>query len=105
MTDTTTPITSIDTTTPITSISPSDLELFKVYLQYRSIKDEIAKKKRENPKKYRITIELDVISSNSGEYSHEDPTTDEDEDPPDFSDDEVQKDDEDIENQFKNACC
>lgn len=94
-----------DTTTPITSISPSDIELFKVYLQYRSIKDEIEKKKREKPKKYRITIELDVISSNSEEYSHEDPSTDEDEDPPSFSDDEVQKDDTDIENQFKNACC
>ena len=95
--------TNTDKTAEITSITPNDLELFRCYLQYRDIKKQ--QRRNTKPKKYRITIELDVISSNSEEYSHEDPTTDEDEQPPSFSDDEIQKDDEDIQNQFKNACC
>lgn len=95
----------VDNTTPITSITPNDLELFRCYLQYRDIKKQQKKNNRNKPKKYRITIELDVISSNSEEYSeaYSENETDENSEP-EFTDDELQKDTEDIENSLKKCC-
>ena len=64
-------------------------------------------KKYKKQPKYRITIELS-ISSNSEEYSAEDELDDEsetEEQPePEFTDDEVQKDTEDVENSLKKCC-
>ena len=95
----------VDNTTPITSISPDHLELFKAYLTYRDVKQQLKKYKKQP--KYRITIELS-ISSNSEEYSAEDELESENEtdenSEPEFTDDEVQKDTEDIENGFKKCC-
>ena len=65
-----------DNSTPITSISPPDSQLFKAYLQYRDVKQQL--KKYKKPQKYKITIELS-ISSNSAEYSAEDSLDDESE--------------------------
>ena len=94
-----------DKTTEITSISPNDLELFRCYLQYRDIKKQQKQNNRNKPKKYRITIELDVISSNSEEYSeaYSENETDEHTEP-EFTDDDVQKDTEDVENSLKKCC-
>ena len=95
-----------DKTTEITSITPDHLELFKAYLQYRDIKQQLKKYKKQP--KYRIKIELS-ISSNSEEYSCED-ALDESEseteeiDPPEFTDDELQKDSQDVENSLKKCC-
>ena len=95
----------VDNTTPITSISPDHLELFKAYLTYRDVKQQLKKYKKQP--KYRITIELS-ISSNSAEYSAEDElesqSETEDIDPPEFTDDDVQKDTEDVENSLKKCC-
>ena len=93
-----------DNTTPITSISPPDLELWKAYLTYRDVKQQLKKYKKQP--KYKITIELS-ISSNSEEYSAEDElesenVTDEHTEP-EFTD-EVQKDTEDVENSLKKCC-
>ena len=94
-----------DKTTEITSITPDHLELFKAYLQYRDVKQQLRKYKKQP--KYRITIELS-ISSNSEEYSAEDELESESEteeiDPPEFTDDDVQKDTEDVENSLKKCC-
>ena len=94
-----------DNSTPITSIAPDHLELFRCYLQYRDIKQQLKKYKKQP--KYRITIELS-ISSNSEEYSAEDELESQSEteeiDPPEFTDDEVQKDTEDVENSLKKCC-
>jgi hypothetical protein len=94
-----------DTTTPITSIAPDHLELFKAYLTYRDVKQQLKKYKKQP--KYRITIELS-ISSNSEEYSVEDELESENETDehtePEFTDDEVQKDTEDVENSLKKCC-
>ena len=38
---------SNDTTTPITSISPPDLELWKAYLTYRDVKQQLKKYKKQ----------------------------------------------------------
>lgn len=101
-----------DKTTEVTSITPNDLELFRCYLQYRDIKKQQQQNNRNKPKKYRITIELDVISSNSEEYSeaYSENETDEQTEP-EFTDDDVQKDGddvqkdtEDVENSLKNCC-
>ena len=96
-----------DNLTEITSITPNnDLELFKAYLQYRNVKQQLRKYKKQP--KYRITIELS-ISSNSEEYSCEDALdeseneTDEQTEP-EFTDDDVQKDTEDVENSLKKCC-
>ena len=82
-----------DNSTPITSIAPDHLELFKAYLTYRDVKQQLKKYKKQP--KYKITIELS-ISSNSEEYSAEDELESQSEteeiDPPEFTDDEVQKD-------------
>ena len=96
---------SNDNTTPITSIAPDHLELFKAYLTYRDVKQQLRKYKKQP--RYKITIELS-ISSNSEEYSAEDELeseneTDEHTDP-EFTDDELQKDTEDVENSLKNCC-
>ena len=97
---------SNDNTTPITSISPPDLELWKAYLQYRDVKQQLKKYKKQP--RYKIKIELSVISSNSEEYSVEDEMESQSEteqiDPPEFTDDEVQKDTEDVENSLKKCC-
>ena len=94
-----------DKTTPITSIAPDHLELFKAYLTYRDVKQQLKKYKKQP--KYRITIELS-ISSNSAEYSAEDELESQSEteeiDPPEFTDDDVQKDTEDVENSLKKCC-
>ena len=92
-----------DNSTPITSIAPDHLELFKAYLTYRDVKQQLKKYKKQP--KYRITIELS-ISSNSEEYSAEDELESETEeiDPPEFTDDDVQKDTEDVENSLKKCC-
>ena len=92
-------------TTPITSIAPDHLELFKAYLTYRDVKQQLRKYQKQP--RYKITIELS-ISSNSEEYSVEDEMESESEteeiDPPEFTDDEVQKDTEDVENTLKKCC-
>ena len=96
---------SNDNTTPITSISPPDLELWKAYLTYRDVKQQLKKYKKQP--RYKIKIELSVISSNSEEWSNEDLTSEnetEQIDPPEFTDDEVQKDTEDVENSLKKCC-
>ena len=94
-----------DNTTPITSICPDHLELFKAYLNYRDVKQQLRKYKKQP--RYKITIELS-ISSNSEEYSAEDELESQSEteeiDPPEFTDDEVQKDTEDVENSLKKCC-
>ena len=59
-----------DNTTPITSITPPDLELFEAYLTYRDIKKQ--QKKYKWQLKYKITIELSVVESDSAEHSAED---------------------------------
>ena len=94
-----------DNTTPITTITPNDLELFRCYLQYRDIKKQQKQNNRNKPEKSRITIELDVISSNSEEYSeaYSENETDEHTEP-EFTDDDVQKDTEDVENSLKKSC-
>ena len=93
------------TTTPITSITPDDLQLFRCYLQYRDVKQQLKKYKKQP--QYRITIELS-ISSNSAEYSAEDSLVDVSEtaekSEPEFTDDDVQKDTEDLENSLKKCC-
>ena len=61
---------SNDNTTPITSVTPDHLELFRCYLQYRDIKQQLKKYKKQP--RYKIKIELSVISSNSEEWSNED---------------------------------
>ena len=96
-------MTNNDTTTPITSIAPDHLELFKAYLTYRDVKQQLRKYKKQP--KYRITIELS-ISSNSEECSAEDESESETEEQPEpeFTDDEVQKDTEDVENSLKKCC-
>ena len=87
------------------ALPPDHLELFKAYLTYRDVKQQLKKYKKQP--KYRITIELS-ISSNSEEYSAEDSLESESEteeiDPPEFTDDEVQKDTEDVENSLKKCC-
>ena len=96
---------SNDTTTPITSITPDHLELFKAYLQYRDIKQQLKKYKKQP--RYKIKIELSVISSNSEEWSNEDLTSEsetEEQPEPEFTDDELQKDTEDVENSLKKCC-
>jgi hypothetical protein len=50
-----------DNTTPITSITPPDLELWKAYLAYRDVKQQLRKYKKQP--RYKIKIELSVISS------------------------------------------
>ena len=94
-----------DNSTPITSIAPDHLELLKAYLTYRDVKQQLRKYKKQP--KYRITIELS-ISSNSEEYSAEDELESEsetEEQPqPEFTDDELQKDTEDVENSLKKSC-
>ena len=94
-----------DKTTPITSIAPDHLELFKAYLTYRDVKQQLRKYKKQP--KYKITIELS-ISSNSEEYSAEDELESENETDehtePEFTDDDVQKDTEDVENSLKKCC-
>ena len=94
-----------DNSTPITSIAPDHLELFKAYLTYRDVKQQLKKYKKQP--KYRITIELS-ISSNSAEYSAEDSLDDESEtaekSEPEFTDDELQKDSQDVENSLKKCC-
>ena len=95
-----------DKTTEITSITPDHLELFKAYLQYRDVKQQLKKYKKQP--RYKIKIELSVISSNSEEWSNEDELESQSEteeiDPPEFTDDEVQKDTEDVENSLKKCC-
>ena len=94
-----------DKTTPITSIAPDHLELFKAYLTYRDVKQQLKKYKKQP--RYKIKIELSVISSNSEEWSNEDLTSEsetEEIDPPEFTDDDVQKDTEDVENSLKKCC-
>ena len=97
---------SNDTTTPITSISPPDLELWKAYLTYRDVKQQLKKYKKQP--RYKIKIELSVISSNSEEWSNEDElesqSETEEHTEPEFTDDEVQKDTEDVENSLKKCC-
>jgi hypothetical protein len=44
--------------TELTSITPPDLELFKAYLQYRDVKQQL--KRYKKPQKYKITIELSL---------------------------------------------
>ena len=94
-----------DNSTPITSIAPDHLELFKAYLTYRDVKQQLKKYKKQP--RYKITIELS-ISSNSEEYSCEDALDSESEteeiDPPEFTDDELQKDSQDVENSLKKCC-
>ena len=96
---------SNDNTTPITSISPPDLELWKAYLTYRDVKQQLKKYKKQP--RYKIKIELSVISSNSEEWSNEDLTSEsetEEQPEPEFTDDELQKDTEDVENSLKKCC-
>ena len=94
------------TTTPITSVTPDDLQLFRCYLQYRDIKQQLKKYKKQP--RYKIKIELSVISSNSEEWSNEDElesqSETEEQPEPEFTDDEVQKDTEDVENSLKKCC-
>ena len=95
----------VDNTTPIISITPNDdLELFKAYLTYRDVKQQLRKYKKQP--RYKITIELS-ISSDSREYSAEDELESENETDehtePEFTDDELQKDTEDVENSSKNV--
>ena len=55
------------TNTPITSVTPSpELELRKAYLNYRDTRKDRKKQK------YKIKIMLEVVSSNSEEFSAED---------------------------------
>ena len=93
-----------DKTTEITSITPDHLELFKAYLTYRDVKQQLKRYKKQP--KYKITIELS-ISSNSEEYSAEDElesqSETEEQPEPEFTDD-VQKDTEDVENSLKKCC-
>ena len=93
-----------DKTTPITSIAPDHLELWKAYLTYHDVKQQL--KKYKKPQKYKITIELSIVESDSAEYSAEDELESETEeiDPPEFTDDELQKDTEDVENSLKKCC-
>ena len=97
-------MTNNDTTTPMISITPPDVELWKAYLQYRDVKQQL--KRYKKPQKYKITIELSIVESDSAEYSAEDELESETEeiDPPEFTDDEVQKDTEDVENSLKKCC-
>ena len=86
-----------DKTTEITSIAPDHLELFKAYLTYRDVKQQLRKYKKQP--RYKIKIELSVISSNSEEWSNEDLTSENETDEqtePEFTDDDVQKDDDDV---------
>ena len=54
------------TDTPITSVTPSpELELRKAYLNYRDTRKDRKKQK------YKIKIMLEVVSSNSEEFSAE----------------------------------
>ena len=54
------------TDTPITSVTPSpELELRKAYLNYRDTRKDRKKQK------YKIIIMLEVVSSNSEEFSAE----------------------------------
>lgn len=53
-----------------------NIEMFKAFLQYKDIKKQQMKKKY----KYKITILLDIINSDSGEYSAEDELSDNEED-------------------------
>jgi hypothetical protein len=69
--------------TPIVSITPENIELIKAFLTYQDLR-----KKTKKPKKYTIKIELDIISSNSEEYSAEDEATESDS-PPSFSETET----------------
>ena len=50
------------------------MELIKAYLEYQELKKQQIV--RKNPR-YKIRIELDVVSSNSEEYSDEDDADDE----------------------------
>lgn len=63
-------------TTPITSVTPENIELIKAVLQYRELKKQHIV--RKNPK-YKIKIDLEVISSNSEEYSNEEDDADNEE--------------------------
>jgi hypothetical protein len=72
-------------TTPITSVTPDHLELIKAYLEYQELKKQQIV--RKNPR-YKIRIELDVVSSNSEEYSDEDDADDEESD---FSNEEFEE--------------
>ncbi len=96
---------NIQKTTPIYSITPlPEISLNKAHLNYTY-------KKRDRPKiqnkKYKITIQLEIISSDSGEYSDE--YDDAEHETNDDEDDELQKeikrDDADVENMFKNCFC
>lgn len=96
---------NIEKTTPIISITPiPEIYLNKANLDYKY-------KKRDRPKiqnkKYKITIELSIISSNSEEWSDE--YNDVEHETTDDSDDEFQKeikkDDIDVENMFKQCFC
>ena len=93
-----------DNMTDITSVTPPDIELWKAYLTYRDVKQQLKKYKKQP--RYKIKIELSVISSSSEEWNNEDEIGSETEeiDPPEFTDDEVQKDTEDVENSFKKSC-
>ena len=92
--------------TPITSIAQDHLELFKPYLTYRDVKQQLKRYKKQP--KYIITIELS-ISSNSAEYSAEDSLAESESETaekgePEFTDDELQKDSQDVENSLKKCC-
>ena len=91
-----------DNTTPITSITPPDLELFKAY----PLRHQKATEKVQKQPKYKITIELSGVESDSAEYSAEDELESETEEhtEPEFTDDELQKDTEDVENSLKKSC-
>ena len=95
-----------DNTTPMISITPPDVELWKAYLQYRDVKQQL--KRYKKPQKYKITIELSIVESDSAEYSAEDEleSQSETEEQPEaeFTDDESQKDTEDVENSLKKCC-
>ena len=88
------------------TIQPQLRALLQTILNYsKPILHKLRKYKKQP--KYRITIELS-ISSNSEEYSGEDELESEsetEEQPePEFTDDELQKDTEDVENSFKKSC-
>jgi len=97
---------NIGKTTPMVSITPMpEISLNNAHLNYSYHRKH---KKIVESKKYKIKIELSIISSNSEEWSDEysddeHETTEEDEG--DELEKEIRKDDMDVDNMFKQCFC
>jgi len=90
-------------TTPIISDTFSqEVQLYKAYLDYV---DKRQKRKIKNKEKYKITIKLEIIDSDSREYSEEFDSEYETEDDDDEEQRDIIKDDADCEKLFQNFFC